>query len=168
MQSGISATKELQDAFNALVSSTDQRAVLASIENEQLVPTTTLAASSASFSDDLNNLQDHLAQDKAAYVLVKTHNAPDGYVAVTFVPNAAPVRQKMLFASTRLTLVRELGLERFRQQIFCTEKEELTPEGWAKHDAHVGLEAPLTEEESGLKGVKDAEAAESMGTSGRR
>lgn len=83
-------------------------------------------------------------------------------------PNAAPVRQKMLFASTRLTLVRELGLERFRQQIFCTEKEELTPEGWAKHEAHVGLDAPLTEEESGLKGVKDAEAAESMGTSGRR
>ncbi|KAI6855236.1 actin monomer binding protein-like protein [Hortaea werneckii] len=168
MQSGISATKELQDAFNALVSSTDQRAVLASIDNEQLVPTTTLAASSASFSDDLHKLQDHLSQDRAAYVLVKTQDAPDGYVAVTFVPNAAPVRQKMLFASTRLTLVRELGLERFRQQIFCTEKEELTPEGWAKHDAHVSLEAPLTEEESGLKGVKDAEAAESMGTSGRR
>ena len=101
--------------------------------------------------------------------MLKTHSdAADGYAAVTFIPNAAPVRQKMLFASTRLTLVRELGLERFRQQVFCTEKEELTKEGWAKHEAHVGLDAPLTEEESGLKGVKDAEAAESMGTSGRR
>ena len=142
--------------------------MLADIENERLIPTSTIPRGSSSFADDLSQLQQLLSPTKAAYVLVKTHDAPDGYVAVTFVPNAAPVRQKMLFASTRLTLVRELGLERFRQQIFCTEKEELTPEGWAKHEAHVGLDAPLTEEESGLKGVKDAEAAESMGTSGRR
>lgn len=87
---------------------------------------------------------------------------------MTFVPNAAPVRQKMLFASTRLTLVRELGLERFREQLFCTERDELTKEGWARHEAHVNLAAPLTEEESGLQGVREAEAAESTGTSNRR
>lgn len=74
----------------------------------------------------------------------------------------------MLFASTRLTLVRELGIERFRQTIFATDKEELTAEGWQKHEAHENLDAPLTQEESGLKGVKDAEAQESMGTGLRR
>ena len=74
----------------------------------------------------------------------------------------------MLFASTRLTLARELGIERFRQTVFVTEKEELTAEGWAKHEAHEGLDAPLTEEESGLRGVKEAEAQESQGTGGRR
>lgn len=74
----------------------------------------------------------------------------------------------MLFASTRLTLVRELGIERFRQTIFATEKRELTAEGWAKHEAHEKLDAPLTEEESGLKGVKEAEAIESQGTGARR
>jgi len=30
-------------------------------------------------------------------------------VAITYVPDKAPVRQKMLYASTRLTLTRELG-----------------------------------------------------------
>ena len=74
----------------------------------------------------------------------------------------------MLFASTRLTLVRELGIERFRQTIFATEKQELTAEGWSKHEAHEKLDAPLTEEESGLKGVKEAEAVESQGTGARR
>ena len=44
----------------------------------------------------------------------------------------------------------------------------MTKEGWAKHEAHVGTDAPLTEEESGLKGVKEAEATESQGTTGRR
>lgn len=74
----------------------------------------------------------------------------------------------MLFASTRLTLVRELGIERFRQTVFATEKEDLTAEGWAKHEAHTAQDAPLTEEETGLKGVKEAEAQESQGTTGRR
>lgn len=64
--------------------------------------------------------------------------------------------------------MRELGLERFSQQIFTTEASELTKEGWAKHEAHTALDAPLTEEETGLKGAKDAEAAESIGTSGRK
>lgn len=114
-------------------------------------------------------MQSLLQPNAAEYVLLKTHpGEPDGYAAITYVPNAAPVRQKMLFASTRLTLVRELGIERFRQTIFATEKSELTPEGWRKHEAHESLSAPLTEEESGLQGVKEAEAKESQGTGTRR
>ena len=118
---------------------------------------------------DLHQLQSYLAPTKAAYILLKTHpGEADGFAAVTFVPNAAPVRQKMLFASTRLTLVRELGIERFRQSVFATEKGELTAEGWARHEAHENVSAPLTEEESGLQGVKEAEAQESQGTGARR
>lgn len=90
------------------------------------------------------------------------------FVAVTYVPDAAPVRQKMLFASTRLTLVRELGIERFRETIFATTKEELTGDGFEKHDKHVGLEAPLTEEEVSLGEVKRKEAEEGRGASERR
>ena len=152
-----------------MVSASDQRAVLAGIENERLIPTHTIPLHSSSFEGDLAQLQEYLSSTKAVYILLKTHpGAADGYAVVTFVPNAAPVRQKMLFASTRLTLVRELGLERFREQVFATEKEELTQEGWRKHQAHVGLDAPLTQEETGLKGAKDAEAAQSIGTGIRR
>lgn len=87
---------------------------------------------------------------------------------MTFVPNAAPVRQKTLFASTRLTLVRELGLERFRETLFATEPADLSAAGWARHEAHAGLDAPLTAEEAALGGVRDAEARESQGTGARR
>lgn len=89
-------------------------------------------------------------------------------MAVTYVPNAAPVREKMLFASTRLTLVRELGIERFRETLFATEASELTAEGWAKHEKHTNQEAPLTEEEAGQVGLREAEAQESGGTTFRR
>jgi len=74
----------------------------------------------------------------------------------------------MLFASTRLTIVRELGIERFRETLFATEKAELTAEGWAKHEKHTQLEAPLTEEEAGQAALREAEVQESGGTTARR
>jgi twinfilin len=69
----------------------------------------------------------------------------------------------MLLSSTSLTLVRELGIERFREKIFATTKAELTAEGFKKHDQHVKLAAPLTEEEESLGAVKKAEAEEGRG-----
>ena len=70
----------------------------------------------------------------------------------------------MLFASTRLTLVRELGGEHFSESVFTTEASELTAEGWAKHIAHTEGDNPLTAEEQSLQDIKDAEALESRGT----
>ena len=121
------------------------------------------------FIADLFLLEPYLTETKALYILLKTHpNDTDGYAAITYVPNAAPVREKMLYASSRLTLARELGVEHFRQTLLVTSADELTAEGWAKHEAHLSQPAPLTEEESGLRGVVEAEAQESQGTTGRR
>ncbi|MCJ1257968.1 Twinfilin-1 [Lignoscripta atroalba] len=169
MQSGITASKELHDAFNALVSSfPSQRGLIASIKNEQLVPVETIKSSSNDFFDDLKTLDSLIKDNEAAYIVLRRYpNAPDGFVVVTYVPDVANVRQKMLFASTRLTLVRELGTERFRETLFATTKQELTAQGWHKHDESGELKAPLTEEEQTLQGVKDAEAEASRGTSAR-
>lgn len=74
----------------------------------------------------------------------------------------------MLFASTRLTLVRELGIERFRETIFATREDELSEEGFKKHDKHNALAAPLTEEEVSLGEVKRKEAEEGRGMAERK
>lgn len=73
----------------------------------------------------------------------------------------------MLFASTRLTLVRELGGEHFSESLFCTEAEELTAQGWEKHLAHTESGNPLTEEEQTQQNLREAEALESRGTQGQ-
>lgn len=86
---------------------------------------------------------------------------------MTYVPDAAPVRQKMLFASTRLTLVRELGGEHFRDTPFATSANELTPAGFDRHDRHAETPAPLTEEERTLGDVKRAEQEAGAGTGTR-
>lgn len=169
MQSGITVSKELQDAFNDLVSTPSQRGIIATISSEALIPQHTLPSKSTDFFSDLPTLIPLLSTTAASYIILRRYqNAPDGYVAVTYIPDAAPVRQKMLFASTRLTLVRELGTERFRESLFVTELKELEKEGWEKHDAHGALSAPLTEEEESLKGIKEAEAEAKGGTEGRR
>ena len=169
MQSGISVSQELHRAFNQLLSSPSQRGLIATIQSESITPLHTIPASSPDFFSDLSALTPLLSEKQAAYVILRRYqNAPDGYVAVTFVPDTAPVRQKMLFASTRLTLVRELGTERFRESLFVTEMKELEKEGWQKHDASGALKAPLTEEEETLQGVKEAEAEARGGTGGRR
>lgn len=96
---------------------------------------------------------------------------------MTYIPSRAPVRQKTLFASTRATLVRELGSEKFSETVFLTEREEvLEPAqwderagGWASAGAGQGQQDPglLSTEERELQAVKRAEEEERHGTRGR-
>lgn len=131
------------------------------------MPVTTLPSTSSSFGENLSSLQPHITNDAALYVILRRFDTAPHFLAVTYVPDSAPVRQKMLFASTRLTLVRELGTEHFRETIFATYPEELSEAGFKKHDAHSQLDAPLTEEERTLGEVKRAEQAAGAGTGTR-
>ncbi|KAF8477432.1 hypothetical protein BDZ91DRAFT_709234 [Kalaharituber pfeilii] len=172
MQSGITASQELLDAFKELVSNPSQRGIIAGISSESLVHKHTLPAL-GNFDSDLAQLDDILKDNEPAYVILRRYEPSpsaqaDCFVAVTYVPDAANVRQKMLFASTRNTLLRELGTDKFKENIFATMKTELTAEGFQRHDAHEAKPAPLTEEERLLKEVRDLEAEASRGTSARK
>lgn len=160
-----SASQELQAQFTSFLTSSDF-ALLATITNESLVPISTIADSS-SFGSNLTALQEHLELKQALYIIIRRFDTAPPLLGVTYVPDAAPVRQKMLFASTRLTLVRELGREHFRETILVNNPAELTEQGFKKHDAHEKLAAPLTEEERTLGEVKRAEAEAGSGTGTR-
>ncbi|KAI9824966.1 MAG: Twinfilin-1 [Phylliscum demangeonii] len=169
MQSGIAVSRELQQAFNDLVDSPNQRGILAGIEQEQLVFRQSLSSESADFFSDLPQLASLLKEHEAAYVLLRRYpDASDGFVAVTYVPDTAPVRQKMLFALSRMTLdPRKLGLERFCYTLSATTKDDLTADGFRRQERHEMDQAPLTQEEQALESVKQAEAEASRGTSAR-
>ncbi|KAM3458528.1 hypothetical protein MY3296_000286 [Beauveria thailandica] len=166
MQSGIAASQELHEQFSSLLSSPSTFALLVGIEKESLVPVANVASTS-SFSGDLRSLQSHIKPNAAVYAIIRRYDAAPKLAAVSYVPDAAPVRQKMLFASTRLTLTRELGLEHFRESLFFTTPDEFTETGFKKADAHAQLEAPLTEEERTLGEVKRAEQEAGAGTGTR-
>jgi twinfilin-like protein len=161
------ASQELQAQFTSLLSSSSTFGLLVTIERESLVPVATLPSTSSSFEQNLSSLAPHITPDTALYIILRRYEDSPQFVAVTYVPDSARVRQKMLFASTRLTFVRELGTEHFRETIFATTAEELTESGFKKHDAHTKIDAPLTEEERTLGEVKRAEQAAGAGTGSR-
>lgn len=161
------ASKELVSEFNKLLADDSLFGLLVTIHSEALQPMTTLPSTSTDFAQNLSQLAPHLQPNEALYILLKRHPDAPRLIAVSYVPDSAKVRQKMLFASTRLTLVRELGSEHFRETIFATTPEELGAQGFAKHDRHAELEAPLTEEERTLGEVKRAEAEAGAGTGQR-
>lgn len=131
------------------------------------MPVETLTSSSSTFEGNLPSLQAHLKPNVALYIILRRYDDAPRLTAVSYVPDSAPVRQKMLFASTRLTLVRELGSEHFRETIFATTPQELNDSGFKKHDAHAKMAAPLTEEEQTLGEVKRAEQEAGSGTGTR-
>ncbi|OJD36137.1 actin monomer binding protein [Diplodia corticola] len=174
MQSGITASAELHAAFEKLTTDPSSRFLIASVSGETIIPRDTIPASS-DFLSDLSLLAPHLTPNEALYILLRQSDASSTdsdattrLVAVTYVPDAAPVRQKTLTASTRLALVRQLGGEHFAETVFATTAEELSAEGWRRHEAHVAGAAPLTEEERNLVGIKEQEALESSSTAARR
>ncbi|KAK1756487.1 hypothetical protein QBC47DRAFT_380049 [Echria macrotheca] len=167
MQSGITASQELVSQFTALLSTDEHFGLLATIANEQLQPLGLLTppSSSSSFASNVDALlTPRIKPNEALYIILRRYASAPALVAVTYVPDTAPVRQKMLFAATRLTLVRELGSEHFRETIFATTAAELSSAGFEKHDAHAALDAPLTEEERSLGEVKRAEQEAGAGT----
>lgn len=159
------ASNELHSAFKSLLSTPSQRAVLATIAGESLTVAHTVPLTS-NFDHDLRSINNLLKPNEAQYILLRVPDNPL-FTAVTYVPDIAPVRQKMLFASTRLTLTRELGTEHFGDSFFTTTATEITPDGWKSHLKHVSAEAPLTQEEQNLVGIREAEASEVGGTARR-
>ncbi|RKF59544.1 Twinfilin [Erysiphe neolycopersici] len=164
-QTKIKPSEELHSAFKKLLTSPGQRGLLCTIVNEVIEPSAILEPATSSFDNDLFTLlEPHLLENENAafYIILRrdhlSSTAP--FVAITYVPDSAPVRSKMLYASTRLTLVRELGTERFHETIFATTRQELTAEGFKKHDQHIQLDAPLTKEEKFLDEIKRQEAME--------
>ncbi|KAL8299006.1 hypothetical protein RB597_007573 [Gaeumannomyces tritici] len=176
MQSGISASEELKTQFAELLSTPSHFALLVTIESETIKPVGFLtdpsggdaAATPAAFEANLDRLlQPRLTPKQAQYVLLRRSPASEpgpALVAATYIPDAAPVRQKMLFASTRLTLTRELGSEHFRESLYADSAAELSADGFRRHDAHGETAAPLTEEERTLGEVRRAEQEAGAGT----
>lgn len=131
------ASDELTRQFNSLVSSTNLRGLIVGISNESLVPVTTIPRT-GTFEEDLEHLSSFIKDDEPAYIILRRlDSGPAPFISVTYVPDFAHVRSKMLFASTKNTLIRELGSDRFSEAIFTTLREELTAQGFKKHDAHV-------------------------------
>ncbi|KAF9567572.1 actin depolymerizing protein [Agrocybe pediades] len=157
--SGITASPDLASAFANAVQSTSTRFIKISIRNESLVHDLSIPITGA-FEDDLSKLQDDqvLLPDTPAYVLAKLDLPSSDWLAISYVPDTAQVRDKMLYASTRLPLLRSLGSTLFTDALFATSKDDLTPEAYAAHLRHAAAPNPLSKREQEIADLRVSES----------
>jgi len=111
------------------------------------------------FQEDLEQLQgtEVLQDDIPAYLLIRLDDPPTEWLAIYYVPDSAKVRDKMLYASTRASLLKSLGSTLFSDTIFATSKDDLTPEAYASHRRHIAAPKPLSAREQEMADVRAAE-----------
>ncbi|KAL2222003.1 putative actin monomer binding protein [Thermoascus aurantiacus ATCC 26904] len=182
MQSGIAVSPELHDAFNAFTADPSLFCLPVTITSESLTPLSPIPFSSSSSSEpkdafypSLPQLSSLLKPQTPIYLILRRSSG--ALAALTYIPSNAGVRNKTLFASTRATLVRELGSEKFASTIFATEEEEVVgEEAWRERDAEENgggkngkfkREDLMDEKERELEAVKRAEEEARSGTLGR-
>ncbi|KAL4931921.1 twinfilin [Aspergillus undulatus] len=179
MQSGISVSQELHDAFAQFASDNSSFCLPVTITGESLTPLSTIPFSggAGSFYPSLSQLSSVVEPKTPIYLLLRRQSGsgPSTLTALTYIPSNAGVRPKMLFASTRATLVRELGSEKFAETIFATDEEEFMSEkAWKDREAEKNgsgagykREDLMGEKERELDAVRRAEEGARSGTPGR-
>jgi twinfilin-like protein len=167
-------SSELHDAFNRFTTDPSTFCLPVTITGETLTPLTPIyftgsSTSPEAFYTSLSQISSILQPKTPIYLLLRRPlGSKTTLVALTYIPSNAPVRPKMLFASTRSTLVRELGTEKFDDTVFATEEQEIVGrDAWSERDgdkAGVGREALMGEKERELEAVRRAEAEARSGT----
>ncbi|KAJ6547039.1 hypothetical protein B0H19DRAFT_1163633 [Mycena capillaripes] len=157
--SGIGVSPDLSAKFSRAVDDRQTRFIKVSIQNESLVHDLSVPTR-GSLQEDLAQLQDSdeiIHDDTPAYLLTKLDDPPAEWLVIYYVPETAKVRDKMLYASSRASLLKSLGSTLFSDSIFATSKADLTPEAYAAHRKHVTAPKPLSASEQEMADVRAAE-----------
>lgn len=127
------------------------------------------------FHNDFALIQQHLSENEARYIVYRDDlnrsgsAEEDSYIFISFVPDKAHVRSKMLYASSANTIQRELGgNERFPNTIFWTEIDEVSSSGWKAYERHVKAPNPFSSEEQALQDVIEKETDQMQGTEAKK
>ncbi|KAI9638053.1 uncharacterized protein MKK02DRAFT_42435 [Dioszegia hungarica] len=161
--SGIKVPPSLASAFStAQNGGQDVRALVFVIEGESFKHLTTVAPKST-FQDDIALLPETLPSPTTpasfAYRLDSKEGGKYEWMMITFVPDTAGVRAKMLQASSRGGLLKALG-GNFKHDWFANSIKDLTPSALSAHLKHLASPAPLSAAEKALMEVREAEAVE--------
>ncbi|KAI5966165.1 TWF1 [Candida pseudojiufengensis] len=119
-QSGITTSKELLSDFK---NEKNDKIIVIKISQDstQLIPDNSFTSESSSIS----SLNTFLSKEypQPSYIIIPQ----DSYeIFISFIPDSAPIKQKMLYASTKNTLITELGSNNFQYKFSFTELDEIT------------------------------------------
>jgi len=157
-QTGIQANEELRKFFGKCRDG-KIRAVKVSIQNEQLALTKAVEEVKGNCWDKcFDKLVGPLVEkNQPCYILYRLDTKNDlGYewLFISWSPDSSPVREKMLYASTKATLKQEFGTAQIKEELHGTIMEEITLAGYDKFKRAAVTPAPLTTREEELQELK--------------
>jgi len=109
---------DLEQAFKT----GNYRFIVVRIENEVLVKIYA-HPQGGSLESDWRQIAEH-AGEKACYVLVRVE--PGKWITITYVPDSTSVKDKMVLAATKSTLLNHLGYQNFGDDLHATTAVELS------------------------------------------
>ncbi|KAG0705296.1 actin depolymerizing protein [Suillus ampliporus] len=163
--SGIGVSPELTKAFSDAVETKNIRFIKVIIRDESLVSVASLPVTE-SLGEDLVQLQEYLEDKEPCYILARLDDPPSEWLAISYVPDFANVRDKMLYASTRGSLTKSLGSTVFTDSLFATSKADVTSEAYEAHKRHQAAPKPLSAREQEMADIKAAEREAGNGYEG--
>lgn len=165
-QSGISASEELVDSFKEFV---DKKSsiLLATIFDEQ-VKLSDIIEGSSSLEDDFEQLKSTVTDSEPKYIIIKHESNNSLYTFISYVPDYAAVKDKMLYASSKNTLTRQLGSEFFNNLLFWNSIEEVEYDNWKHAVSDDSSSNALSKKEKELEDIKDLEFQTIVNTSTKR
>lgn len=157
-QSGITASNQVLDAFKTVKSNNSPLIIRVNKDNTELEVDPDFSHSTSDlFLDVANYLYD--TQPHSAYLVIPVNNGDDAIFA-SYIPDDAPIREKMLYASTKSTLLTQLGSGNFKKpHVFAwSEIKEVSQENFDRETKVSQLDSPLTEEEKLLQQIKSLQS----------
>ncbi|KAK7588141.1 hypothetical protein V9T40_005386 [Parthenolecanium corni] len=159
-QTGIRANDELRKFF-AKCKLGKVRLFKVSIDNEQLV-LSDYKNVEKSWEDDFDPMVIPMIEPgQPSYILYRLDNKSDiGYdwLLISWSPDESPIRQKMLYASTKATLKQEFGNACIKEELHGTSEGEISLAGLRRYRKVESSPAPLTMQEEELARLSKAQS----------
>jgi len=157
--SRIPVADELENAFAKARTEGGIRFIKVLIDNEQLVSSGRPQPQNGTQKEDWVHLSSALEPKKPCYVLYKLDSNSEAtqWVLLSWVPDGSPVKDRMMYASTRDALKKQLGLTYFADTYHGSEKSEFTYEAYSAARDKAAAPAPYTAAEVQFKNETSAE-----------
>ncbi|XP_065316600.1 twinfilin-2-A-like isoform X1 [Gordionus sp. m RMFG-2023] len=127
-QTGIKCSSDLLKFLATSKTSSKIRAVKISIDSEKLI-LDKVENAKQSWMQDYDRIISKFIEDKQpCYIFYRLDNIGDSsynWLFITWSPDDAPIKQKMIYASTKATLKKEFGLSLISNELFSTSKLEV-------------------------------------------
>jgi len=163
-QSGISCSEQLK-VFLAASRTGKVRLIKVSIVSD---PDPSLELDTAIETEDSDSwerdwermISPQLHTEQPCYILFRLDEKDNTgflWIFLSWSPDHAPTRQKMLYASTKATFKKEFGAGQIKDEYYANNIEEVTLAGYKRHLEVEAAPGPLSRAEEEMKEIKESE-----------